>query len=45
MATKSKHTKSFVFTLVLAASLVPAAAYADDDVEVARKAFTAGYAE
>lgn len=45
MATKSKYTKSFVFTLVLAASLVPAAAYADDDVEVARKAFTAGYAE
>lgn len=45
MATKSKHSKSFAFALILAASLLPAAAYADDDVEVARKAFTAGYAE
>ena len=45
MATKSKHSKSLAFYLILAASLVPAAAYADDNVEVARKAFTAGYAE
>lgn len=45
MATKSKHSKSFAFALILASSLLPAAAHADDDVEVARKAFTAGYAE
>ncbi|MBK8219120.1 MAG: hypothetical protein IPK71_35795 [Myxococcales bacterium] len=45
MATKSKHRNLFAFSLVVAASFAPAAAYADDDVEIARKAFTAGYAE
>jgi hypothetical protein len=45
MATKSKRRNLFAFSLVIAASFAPAAAYADDDVEVARKAFTAGYAE